>query len=139
MKILIDECLSPELAHMAREHGHGESFHVVWIGVQGAKDWRLMEIVLEGDWTLVTRNAYDFRGPRAAPGTRGQYHRAELHAGLICLNGPQGMDLAMQRDLFKTALDEIDQDGNLVNMVLEVTLEAVDSDEVIIDRYPLPT
>jgi predicted nuclease of predicted toxin-antitoxin system len=71
MKLLIDECLSPELVHMARERGHGESSHVVWIGRQGIKDWDLLQIVLEGNWTLVTRNAYDFRGPEAAPGTRG--------------------------------------------------------------------
>ena len=83
MKLLIDECLSPELVRMARERGHGESSHVVWIGRQGIKDWDLLKIVLEGDWTLVTRNAYDFRGPEAAPGTRGQYQRAEIHAGLI--------------------------------------------------------
>jgi hypothetical protein len=139
MKLLIDECLSPELVHMARERGHGESSHVIWIGRQGIKDWDLLKIVLEGDWTLVTRNAYDFRGPEAAPGTRGQYQRAEIHAGLICLNGPEGMDLDMQRDLFDAALDEIDRDGDLVNMVLELTLETARSDEIIIDRYALPT
>jgi len=49
------------------------------------------------------------------------------------------MDLDMQRDLFEAMLDEIDRDGDIVNKVLEVTLEAVDSDEILIDRYPLPT
>jgi hypothetical protein len=72
----------------------------------------LLKIVLEGDWTLVTRNAYDFRGPEAAPGTRGQYQRADIHAGLICLDGPEGMDLDMQRDLFDAALDEIDREAS---------------------------
>jgi hypothetical protein len=139
MKLLIDECLSPELAHMARERGHGESSHVVWIGRQGIKDWDLLKIVLAGDWTLVTRDAYDFRGPKAAPGSGGQFQHAELHAGLICLNGPEGMDLEIQRDLFEAVLDEIDRDGDLVNMVLEVTLETIESDEIIIDRYALPT
>jgi hypothetical protein len=139
MKLLIDECLSPELAHMARDRGHGESSHVVWIGRQGIKDWDLLKIVLAGDWTLVTRNAYDFRGPQAAPGTGGQYRRADIHAGLICLNGPEGMDLDMQRDLFEAALDEIDRGGDLVNMVLDVTLETAESNEIIIDRYALPT
>jgi hypothetical protein len=47
---------------MARERGHGESSHVVWIGRQGIKDWDLLKIVLEGDWTLVTRNATTFVG-----------------------------------------------------------------------------
>jgi len=119
---------------MARERGHGESSHVVWIGRQGIKDWDLLKIVLE-----VTRNAYDFRGPEATPGTRGQYQRADIHAGLICLNGPEGMDLDMQRDLFDAALDEIDRDGDLVNVVLELTLETALSDEIVVDRYALPT
>jgi hypothetical protein len=137
MKLLIDECLSPELAQMARSRVHGESSHVVWIGRQGIKDWKLLEVVLDGDWTLVTRNAYDFRGPPTNPGTSGQYGRAELHAGLVCLNGPEGMDLDMQRDLFVAALDEIDRDGDLVNVVLEVRLETAESDEILVDRYPL--
>ena len=124
---------------MARERGHVESSHVVWIGKQGIKDWNLLEVVLDGDWTLVTKNAYDFRGPRAAPGTGGQYQHTQLHAGLICLNGPEGMDLDMQCELFEAVLDEIDEDVDLVNMVLEVTLETSESDEIIVERYALPT
>lgn len=139
MKLLFDECLSPELAQMARERGHHESSHVVWIGHQGSKDWRLLEIAVEGDWTLVTRNARDFRGPQDAPGTAGQYQRAELHAGLVCLNGPEGLDLDMQRELFEVALDEIDRGPDLINMALEVTLETAEADEIIVRHYKLPT
>jgi len=36
------------------------------------------------------------------------------------------MDLAMQRDLFTAVLDEIDREGDLVNMVLEATLETIE-------------
>jgi hypothetical protein len=68
-KVLIDECLSPELALMARERGHHEASHVVWIGKAGWKDWELKRVILEQDWVLVTRNSDDFRGPRHAPGT----------------------------------------------------------------------
>jgi hypothetical protein len=35
-------------------------------------------------------------------------------------------------------LDEIELDGDLVNKVLEVTLETADADDVLIDRYSLP-
>ena len=45
----------------------------------------------------------------------------------------------MQRELFDAALDEIDRDGDLVNMVLELTLETARSDEIVVDRYALPT
>jgi hypothetical protein len=138
VKFLIDECLSPELAQMARERGHGESSHVIWMNLGGIQDWDLLPIVLAGDWTLVTRNAYDFRGPPQAPGSSGQYQRAEIHAGLVCLNGPDGMDLEMQRDLFAAVLDEIDRDGDLVNQVLEVALESADAEDISLTRYPLP-
>jgi hypothetical protein len=48
------------------------------------------------------------------------------------------MDLDMQHDLFEAALDEIERDDDLVNTVLEVTLETIDSEEIVIDRYVLP-
>ncbi len=38
MKFLIDECLSPKLAELARRKGYGESAHIVWLGRAGAKD-----------------------------------------------------------------------------------------------------
>ncbi|MFP5236011.1 MAG: DUF5615 family PIN-like protein [Acidobacteriota bacterium] len=122
-KLLIDECLSAELALMAREQGHHEASHVVWIGKSGWKDWELKRVLLDEDWALVTKNSADFRGPRTAPGSKGQYANVPLHAGLVCLNGPVGMDLALQRELFAEALDELDVDGDLTNQILEVTLE----------------
>jgi hypothetical protein len=48
------------------------------------------------------------------------------------------MDLQMQSDLFAAVLDEIDEDGDLVNTVLEATLTEADSEEIVIQRYPLP-
>ncbi|MGE0282678.1 MAG: DUF5615 family PIN-like protein, partial [Rhizobiaceae bacterium] len=38
MKFLIDECLSPDLAKLARERGFAESSHVRWLGLAGSKD-----------------------------------------------------------------------------------------------------
>ena len=43
----------------------------------------------------------------------------------------------MQRELFVAVLDEIDRDRVLVDMVLEVTLETAESDEILVDRYSL--
>ncbi|OYW52552.1 MAG: hypothetical protein B7Z29_19205, partial [Hyphomicrobium sp. 12-62-95] len=68
MKFLIDECLSPELARLAHKRGYGESSHVTWLGRTGAKDWELVRFIAELDWTLVTRNSFDFRGSAARPG-----------------------------------------------------------------------
>jgi hypothetical protein len=104
MKLLVDECLSEELTKLAQRRGYAEASHVAWIGKRGWKDWELKAIILDGDWTFVTRNSIDFRGPRHAPGSRGQYADVAVHAGLICLNGPVGMDLDLQLELFETAL-----------------------------------
>ena len=136
MKLLIDECLSPELAKLAYAAGHGESSRVVWMGLSGRKDWELKPVILDGDWTFVTKNSVDFRGPASKPGSRGQYADVAIHAGLICLNGPEGMDLDMQIELFEQALEEIAADGDLVNMVLDITLE--NDDQIHIRRYALP-
>jgi predicted nuclease of predicted toxin-antitoxin system len=88
MKFLVDECLSPELTKLAHARGYGESSHVVWLGRAGLKDWELKPLILQGDWTFVTKNSVDFRGPAGKPGSKGQYADVALHAGLICLNGP---------------------------------------------------
>lgn len=138
MKLLIDECLSTELTKCAHRRGHGLASHVTWIGKQGWKDWELKKVILEGDWAFVTRNSIDFRGPEEAPGSRGQYSDVAIHAGLICLNGPPGMDLDLQLELFEVALDELNRDDDLVNQVLEVNLEDPD-EEIEIRRYRLPT
>ncbi len=137
MKMLIDECLSPDLVEMAVDKGYGESSHVVWLGRAGAKDWELKSFILDGDWTFVTRNSVDFRGPANRPGSKGQYADVALHAGLICIGGPVGMDARLQKELFHIALDEIASDGDLVNQVLEVFLAELDG-EAEVYRYELP-
>ncbi len=137
MKLLIDECLSPDLVAVALGKGHGESSHVVWLGKAGWKDWELKSFILDGDWTFVTRNSVDFRGPEKRPGTKGQYADVSLHAGLICINGPLEMDAELQCELFAVALDEIGEEGELINQVLEIFLEDLDG-EIEIFRYGLP-
>ena len=103
--------------------------------MQGKKDWELKPFILDGDWTFVTRNSADFRGPSSRPGSRGQYADVEIHAGLVCLNGPDAMDLDMQVEMFEQALDELADDADIVNQVLEITLE--ESEELRMLRYRL--
>lgn len=137
MKLLVDECLSDELTKLAQRRGHAEASHIAWVGKRGWKDWELKAVILDGDWTFVTKNSIDFRGPDDAPRSRGQYADVALHAGLICLNGPVGMDLDLQLELFEAALDELDCDSDLVNQVLEITLPDP-ADEIEVLRYKLP-
>lgn len=136
MKFLIDECLSPKLAELARRRGYGESSHIVWLGRAGAKDWDLIPFIIDGDWTFVTRNAIDFRGTASQAGKKGQYARVGLHAGLICLNGPDGMPRDLQLELFEQALLELGVQSDLVNQVLEISLE--DDGHLRAVRYALP-
>lgn len=138
MKLLIDECLSEELAKLARDRRHPKSSHIRWIGKGGAKDWELLPVILDGDWTFVTKNSWDFRGPPQAPGTAGQYAGTELHAGLVCLNGPVGMDLDLQLEMFAVVPEILPDDKDLVNQAIEVTLETVDDGAFTITRYALP-
>jgi hypothetical protein len=132
-KFLIDECLSPRLAQMAREAGFPESTCVRDRGWQGEPDWRITQRAVEGDFTLVTHNSMDFRGAGAQkPG--GHYAKLELHAGLVCLAVP-AIDLALQEALFAAVLDDVRTNGQLMNLVLEVT---VDGAEAVLVRWPLP-
>jgi hypothetical protein len=137
MKFLVDACLSEELTHEARARGHADASHLRWIGKADWQDHNLLPVILEGDWVFVTRNSYDFRGPAEEPGSKGQYSKLELHAGLVCLNGPVGMDLDLQLELFSVAMDDLALDPDLVNRVLEVTFRSETQDIQII-RYDLP-
>ena len=138
MKLFIDECLSNELTKMAIERGYVESSSVTYRKLGGTKDWDLVPILVAGDFTLVTKNSVDFRGRADAPGEKGLYKDVPIHAGLICLNGPVGMDLELQKELFGYALDELDRLGrDLVNTCLEVTLDE-SGDQVRVTLYDLP-
>jgi hypothetical protein len=103
----------------------------------GWPDHALKPVILDGDWVFVTKNSVDFRGPAAAPGSKGQYAGIELHAGLICLEGPPGMDLDMQLELFGAVLDEVERNPDLVNQAIEAVLD-VRADAILIRRYALP-
>jgi predicted nuclease of predicted toxin-antitoxin system len=70
-KLLIDENLSPTLEGIAHERGY-ECAHVFYLGLSGTKDWELKHTILDGDWTFITANGVDFRGPANAPGTNGE-------------------------------------------------------------------
>lgn len=138
MKLFIDECLSNELTRIAIERGYVESSSVTFRGLGGTKDWDLVLIVVAEDFTLVIKNSVDFRGRASKPGDKGLYKDLGIHAGLVCLNGPFGMDLEMQIELFEVALEELERIGrDLVNQCLEVTLDTASGDFGVV-IYELP-
>jgi predicted nuclease of predicted toxin-antitoxin system len=123
MRFLIDECLTVDLVGVAAQAGH-EAQHVARVGKAGWKDWHVIRYAADGDFMLVTNNASDFRTLYAAQ---------PLHAGLIVII-PSVNRLEQQR-LFRAALDELAQTGELINRVLEVDIEG---DEVAFRLYDLP-
>ena len=139
LKFLIDECLSPDLAQLARDRGYHGSSHVTWLGKAGWKDWQLRDLILEQDWTFVTRNSVDFRGPSDQPGAEGQYANVPIHAGLICINGTGRMSGEVEIELFAAVLDQIGTVEYLVNEVIEVNFGEEDNGEFEIVRYLLPS
>jgi predicted nuclease of predicted toxin-antitoxin system len=127
VKYLIDECLSPELAALARDNGHPESTHVSWLGLSGQPDHVIARRAVDEGYVLVTHNTVDFRP---------LYGREGLHAGLVAFNTPaRAMNLALQTSLFRQAMLELGADESY-NFVLEMTVDG--EGHVVIDRYPLP-
>lgn len=107
-RFLIDECLSPDLAAVAREAGH-DAAHVAHRGWAGSPDPVVVNHMLEGDWTLVTNNGRDFRRLLAG---------VDLHAGLVVLI--PNLRASAQVELFRAALGFLDGRRDLVNGLLEV-------------------
>jgi len=137
LKLLIDECLSPDLVQMARDAGYPESNHVTWLGLGGQKDWVLMRFVLENNWTLVTNNAIDFRGPSHNPGEQGLHSKTEIHAGLVCLNWDNAIaGIRVHQASFNLALAELGRIGDLTNKCLDIFVDEDWSAEI--SFYDLP-
>ena len=135
LKFLIDECLSPELAEMAVKQGHGQSTCVRNRGWCGLKDYQLIEQVVAEDFALVTCNSVDFRG--TGPGKLGGEHaKQDIHAGLVCLNSEEPLDLDLQRELFQIALDVLIAEEDLVNKALDIFHHA--NGKVEYDIYDIP-
>jgi len=111
-KLLIDECLVPSLTVLAWEAEH-EATSVRDRDWCGLKDYELMAHVIDGDYTLVTHNSKDFRGP-AGTGKGGLHRQQSLHAGLICLNSVHSMTVSRQQRLFKRVLEELENLPDLI-------------------------
>lgn len=127
MKFLVDECLSPDLVAIARDRGFPQSTHVTWLGLTSRKDWTVLQRAVKDGYVLVTNNTTDFT-PLVG--------REDVHAGLLCLNVAPGlMSLAAQKTLFEHALDELDGEEP-VNEVVEITL--ADHQTVTTNRYNWP-
>lgn len=134
-RFLIDECLSPVLVQIAREFGYWERTCVRDRGLSGTKDHELVRFAVANDFTIVTHNAVDFRGP--VGGCPGGLHSKELiHAGLVCLESHFTMTRDRQEQLFRDALAELRAIPDLVNQALEVVEDSTGQVTIYIYRIP---
>jgi predicted nuclease of predicted toxin-antitoxin system len=83
VKLLIDECLFPQLAARLNAAGRYDAVHSVHVGRRGEPDHRVVERCIAEDRIIVTENARDFR--RLIGGS-------ELHPGLIILPALTGKE-----------------------------------------------
>lgn len=122
MKLLIDECLHTSLVGVAHSAGHSAD-HVSHRGLGGWKDWQLMRVIREQEYTFVTNDRSDFLTLHA---------NEPLHAGVIVIV-PNVVPL-QQRKLFAAALTHIGR-RDLTNTVVEVRFV---KDEIQCSEYQLP-
>jgi predicted nuclease of predicted toxin-antitoxin system len=119
---LIDECLSLDLVAEAHVRGH-DATHVVFRGLQGTKDHDLIPTISGGNFVFVTNNGRDFLK---------LYADKEVHPGLIIIV-PGGISSKLQVELFDCALDLVDTRQDLINKVVEVSIDR----SVAIRDYPV--
>ena len=115
MNFLIDECLSPSLAALARKRGYPESTHVTWLELRAREDWALVRRAVADGYVLVTNDRADFTP---------LVEREHRHPGLVCITVAHGlMSLDVQTRLFEHALARLGGQ-DLAGRVLEIALGA---------------
>jgi len=107
---------------LAHEAGHLAD-HVVYMGLGSSKDWQLMAMIRERDYTFVTNNRSDFLG---------LYGKELLHPGVIVI--VPNVKPAHQKELFKAALKHIGS-RDLTNTVVEVKYKG---NQIECMEYSLP-
>ena len=122
MKLLIDECLHTSLVTVAHSAGHSAD-HVSHRGLGGLKDWQLMRVIREQEYTFVTNNRSDFLA---------LHGKEPLHAGVIVI--VPNVIPSQQRELFAAALKHIGM-RDLTNTVVEVQFVG---GEIKCSEYELP-
>ena len=99
MKFLIDECLHTSLVQVAHAAGYMAD-HVNFLSLGGLKDWQLLPVIREREFTFVTNNGADFLALLG---------KEPLHPGILII--VPNVTPILQRELFKAALDHIGHTG----------------------------
>lgn len=120
LRFLIDECVSPLLAGLAREQGF-DATHVNWVRLNRTRDQIISVFAVAEDYVLVTNNAVDYRPI---------YRALDVHPGLVIIL--PSVRRTEQLGLFAVVLDRLNRERDLVNKLVEI-----DRDErVTISDFP---
>lgn len=122
LKFLIDECLHTSLVQVAHASGYVAD-HVNYLSLGGLKDWQLLPVIREREYTFVTNNGADFLA---------LFGKEPLHPGIIII--VPNVTPVLQRELFKAAVGHIGAQ-DLTNSVVEVKYVR---DRIVCSQYALP-
>jgi predicted nuclease of predicted toxin-antitoxin system len=119
-KLLIDECLSPDLARIAKEEFGLFAIHVPWLGTppRGQKSWKdpdIVERVAAEDYILVTNNRKDFLGRYYAQAN------LQIHNGLIIVL--EKTDIHGERRLFRSVIEHALVMDSTINKLIEIATD----------------
>jgi predicted nuclease of predicted toxin-antitoxin system len=109
-RVLVDECLTPELVPIAHKRGF-EAHHVAHRGLSGQPDQVVFETVANEDFLFVTNNREDWCKLLS---------EVDLHAGLIVIPDCRR---EVQKMLFGLALAHAIEIGGLENKRLDIDLD----------------
>jgi predicted nuclease of predicted toxin-antitoxin system len=105
---LIDECLTPNLAGLAKDWGYNGE-HVNEVALAGSADSLLAAFAVGREAVLVTNNARDFRRI---------YKRLPFHPGLIIILPSVTADVQMR--LFERVVRYISEQPEPINQLIEI-------------------
>jgi predicted nuclease of predicted toxin-antitoxin system len=129
---LIDECLSGELADLARERGHHALAANRMSSLRRRSDYGVATYAIDRDLILVTNDMFDLEAI---------YEEFEIHPGIVFITAGRSKlrTLPYQLKMFDLALDEVEQEYPLSEAIW---ISAKDgkkrSVNINIRRIPLP-
>ena len=116
MRLFLDECLSPRIAHALNAEGVHVVLHPRDFGGLGAPDHEVLSRCVDHDLVLVTQNARDFRSLVAVE---------DLHPGLVIL---PCVGRVHSETLLRAVIDFVSGLGDpmdvMVNHVIEISVDA---------------
>lgn len=129
---LIDECLSHELADLARERGYHALATTRMSRLRKRDDYRVATYAVDRDLILVTNDMYDLERI---------YERFAIHPGIVFITAGRAKlrTRPYQRRMFELVLDEVEESDPVSEAILVTAKEGKGrSVNLNIRRYPHP-